>query len=79
MENLSSSAKFTLTAQFEGNYVELSKQKFSSHVVETCLKHIPESRSTLVHEFLCVEEFEHLMQHPFANYVIQRALLVTKV
>ncbi|XP_044478415.1 uncharacterized protein LOC123205513 [Mangifera indica] len=65
-------------AQFKGRYVHLSKQKFSSHVVEKCLKHFGESRSQIVHELLSVPHFEQLLQDPFANYVIQSALTVTK-
>ncbi|RVW56049.1 putative pumilio-like 7, chloroplastic [Vitis vinifera] len=72
------SAIASLMSQFEGNYVHLSMQKFSSHVVEKCLKHLEESRPRIVHEFLSVPHFEQLMQDPFANYVIQSALEVTK-
>ncbi|XP_044474902.1 putative pumilio homolog 7, chloroplastic [Mangifera indica] len=67
-----------LLSQFKGRYVHLSKQKFSSHVVEKCLKHFVESRSQIVHELLSVPHFEQLLQDPFANYVIQSALTVTK-
>ncbi|KAJ0025873.1 hypothetical protein Pint_08332 [Pistacia integerrima] len=67
-----------LLAQFKGHYVYLSKQKFSSHVVEKCLKHFGESRSQIVHELLSVPHFEQLLQDPYANYVIQSALTVTK-
>ncbi|XP_031288245.1 putative pumilio homolog 7, chloroplastic [Pistacia vera] len=67
-----------LIAQFKGHYVYLSKQKFSSHVVEKCLKHFGESRSQIVHELLSVPHFEQLLQDPYANYVIQSALTVTK-
>lgn len=77
MENPSTSAK--LTAQFKGKYVSLSMQKFSSHVVEKCLIHIAECRSRIIQELLSVPHFEQLLQDPFANYVVQRALIVTKV
>ncbi|KAK7321176.1 hypothetical protein VNO77_31537 [Canavalia gladiata] len=76
MENPSISAK--LLSQFKGNYVNLSMQKFSSHVVEKCLKHVAESRSRIVQELLSVPHFEQLLQDPYANYVVQRALGVTK-
>lgn len=68
-----------LLSQFKGHYIHLSTQKFSSHVVEKCLKHFGESRSQIVHELLSVPHFEQLLQDPFANYVIQSALAVTKV
>lgn len=54
-------------------------QKFSSHVVEKCLKHFAESRSQIIRELTYVVHFEQLLQNPFANYVIQSALVVTKV
>ncbi|MBA0700371.1 hypothetical protein Goari_020477 [Gossypium aridum] len=53
-------------------------QKFSSHVVEKCLKHFAESRSQIIRELTSVVHFEQLLQDPFANYVIQSALVVTK-
>ncbi|GMI82854.1 hypothetical protein HRI_001954700 [Hibiscus trionum] len=77
--NLLSQFKRHLLSQFKGHYVQLSMQKFSSHVVEKCLKHIAESRSQIIHELTCVVHFEQLLQDPFANYVIQSALAVTKV
>ncbi|XP_054792282.1 uncharacterized protein LOC129300763 [Prosopis cineraria] len=76
MEIPTASAK--LVSQFKGNYVNLSTQKFSSHVVEKCLKHVGESRSRIVRELLSSPHFEQLLQDPYANYVIQSALAVTK-
>ncbi|KAF7829929.1 putative pumilio-like protein 7, chloroplastic [Senna tora] len=76
MEIPTASAK--LISQFKGNYVSLSTQKFSSHVVEKCLKHIGESRSRIVRELLSAHHFEQLLQDPYANYVIQSALAMTK-
>ena len=54
-------------------------QKFSSHVVEKCIKHFAESRPQIIRELISVVHFEQLLQDPFANYVIQSALAVTKV
>ncbi|XP_008782134.2 pumilio homolog 2-like [Phoenix dactylifera] len=68
-----------LVSQFEGNYVQLSMQKFSSHVVEKCLKVFGEDdQATIILELLSVSQFEQLLQHPYANYVIQSALQNTK-
>ncbi|TYG63612.1 hypothetical protein ES288_D06G043900v1 [Gossypium darwinii] len=67
-----------LLSQFKGHNVHLSMQKFSSHVVEKCLKHFAESRSQIIRELTYVVHFEQLLQNPFANYVIQSALVVTK-
>ncbi|RDX58339.1 putative pumilio-like 7, chloroplastic, partial [Mucuna pruriens] len=75
-DTVTASAK--LLGQFRGNYVTLSAQKFSSHVVEKCLKHIGDSRSKIVRELLSAPHFEQLLQDPYANYVIQSALTVTK-
>lgn len=68
-----------LLYQFRTHYAELATQKFSSHVVEKCLINYPESRGEIVRELLSVPKFEHLLQDPFANYVIQTSLSVTKV
>lgn len=68
-----------LLSQFKENFVMLSTQKFSSHVVEKCLQHIGDSRSRIVRELLSVPRFEQLLQDQYANYVIQSALLFTKV
>ncbi|XP_019459688.1 PREDICTED: putative pumilio homolog 7, chloroplastic isoform X2 [Lupinus angustifolius] len=67
-----------LISRFKGNYVYLSMQKFSSHVVESCLKHVAESTARIVRELLSATHFEQLLQDPYANYVVQRALGVTK-
>ncbi|KAG6709858.1 hypothetical protein I3842_06G153700 [Carya illinoinensis] len=73
------SAASKLSSQFEGNYVHLSMQKFSSHVVEKCLDVFnDESRSRVIHELLSVSHFEQLLQHPHANYVVQTALRVSE-
>ncbi|KAF8411476.1 hypothetical protein HHK36_004027 [Tetracentron sinense] len=72
------SATANLISQFEGNYVHLSMQKFSSNVVEKCIKVFSEeSWSLIIHELLSTSRFE--LQDPYANYVIQSALGVTKV
>ncbi|XP_020575654.1 putative pumilio homolog 8, chloroplastic isoform X2 [Phalaenopsis equestris] len=68
-----------LLSQFKGNYVELSMQKFSSNVVEKCLKVLGEDeRAKIIAELLHKETFEQLLQDPYANYVIQSALFTTK-
>ncbi|RWR89880.1 Pumilio RNA-binding repeat [Cinnamomum micranthum f. kanehirae] len=68
-----------LISQFEGNYVNLSTQKFSSNVVEKCLIVFgEESRSRIIHELLASSRFEQLLQDQFANYVIKSALIVSK-
>ncbi|MED6204649.1 hypothetical protein PIB30_010766 [Stylosanthes scabra] len=71
------SAMSTMNMQFEGNYVRMSMQKFSSHVVEKCLAVFnDENRARIICELLTTRTpcFEQLLQDPHANYVIQSAL-----
>ncbi|XP_052190119.1 putative pumilio homolog 7, chloroplastic isoform X2 [Diospyros lotus] len=72
------SAVASLISQFEGHYVQLSMQKFSSHVVEKCLECLEDSHSRIIHELLSVPRFEQLLQDPFANYVVRSALKFCK-
>ncbi|CAA7013345.1 unnamed protein product [Microthlaspi erraticum] len=72
------SAVAMMLAQLKGHYVQLSMQKFSSHMVERCLMHCPESRPQIVRELVSVPHFDQLLQDPYANFVIQAALAATK-
>ncbi|CAN7094451.1 hypothetical protein BRARA_I03366 [Brassica rapa] len=65
-------------ARLKGHYVELSMQKFSSHLVERCLTHCAESRPQIVLELISVHRFDLLIQDPYANFVIQAALSVAE-
>ncbi|CAL9084458.1 unnamed protein product [Musa textilis] len=74
------STNTTLASQFRGNYVELSRQKSSSHVVEKCLdKFEEEHQARIIYELASSPDFEQLLQDPYANYVIRSALALTKV
>ncbi|KAF6140699.1 hypothetical protein GIB67_013992 [Kingdonia uniflora] len=74
------SATVKLVSQFDGSYVHLSMQKFSSNVVEKCLKVFNEEyRSRIIRELLSASRFEQLLQDPYANYVVQCAIEVSKV
>jgi len=74
------SATTTLSLLFEGKYVHLSMQKFSSHVVEKCLAVFnDENRSRVICELLGAPHFEQLLQDPHANYVVQSALRHSEV
>ncbi|XP_072953546.1 putative pumilio homolog 8, chloroplastic [Typha angustifolia] len=69
------SANAKLASMFRGNYVSLSKQKFSSNVVEKCLNVFGEKdRNLIISEILQVSQFHLLLNHPYANYVISAAL-----
>lgn len=74
------SATASLSMEFQGNYVHLSRQKFGSHVVEKCLILFnDENRSRIILELISVPHFEHLLQDPHANYVVQKALRHSEV
>lgn len=61
--------------QFQGRIIALSKHKFSSNVVEKCLRCASDqSRDMIVLELLAPGEMERLLRDSFANYVIQTAL-----
>lgn len=72
-------ANASLAQQFEGKYIHLSMQKFSSNVVEKCLKVFKEAdKATIILELLAAPHFERLLQHPYANYVVYSALQNSK-
>ncbi|PBP23942.1 RNA-binding protein [Diplocarpon rosae] len=64
-----------LVAMFQGRVGQLSKQKFSSNVIEKCLRCAQEpSKDMLIEEMLQPTELDRLLRDSFANYVIQTAL-----
>ncbi|KAK3136663.1 hypothetical protein QOZ80_5BG0440570 [Eleusine coracana subsp. coracana] len=72
-------ANSSLAQQFEGKYIHLSMQKFSSNVVEKCLKVFKEAdKANIILELLATPHLEQLLQHPYANYVIYSALQNSK-
>ncbi|TVU50219.1 hypothetical protein EJB05_01583, partial [Eragrostis curvula] len=72
-------ANSSLAQQFEGKYIQLSMQKFSSNVVEKCLKVFKEAdKAKIILELLATPHLEKLLQHPYANYVIYSALQNSK-
>ena len=65
-----------------GSIAELSMQKFSSNVVEKCLKlgegpELEECLAAIVRELTNSPTLEKLLQDPYGNYVVQSALTVT--
>ncbi|KAL6966226.1 Pumilio 12 [Sarracenia purpurea var. burkii] len=61
--------------QLEGNFGDLSMQKYSSNVVEKCLKYAGEEhRSSIIRELINNPRLDQIMQDPYGNYVIQAAL-----
>ena len=64
-----------LVAQLRGRICALSRHKFSSNVVEKCLRCSREpSRDMIVEELLTPGEIDRLLRDSYANYVIQTAL-----
>lgn len=75
-------ASLAVMNRLKGSLAELSAQKFSSNVVEKCLKlgegPLEEARTDLVKELIASPALERLLQDPYGNYVVQSALGVTK-
>ncbi|KAL7799708.1 putative RNA-binding protein [Trichoderma ceciliae] len=64
-----------IVGMFQGCISQLSRHKFSSNVIEKCLRcaQAP-SKDMIVEEMLIASEMERLLRDSFANYVIQTAL-----
>ncbi|KAJ5445497.1 Armadillo-like helical [Penicillium cf. griseofulvum] len=64
-----------LCATFGGNIPQLSKQKFSSNVIEKCLRTADNyMKREMIDEFLMGNELEKMLRDSFANYVVQTAM-----
>ncbi|KAJ5493392.1 hypothetical protein N7539_002138 [Penicillium diatomitis] len=60
---------------FANNIPELSKQKFSSNVIEKCLRTADsDTRRAMIEEILSGNELEAMLRDSFANYVVQTAM-----
>ncbi|KAK2751378.1 hypothetical protein FQN55_001115 [Onygenales sp. PD_40] len=60
---------------FRGNIPALSKQKFSSNVIEKCIRTADlQSRAALIEEMLAPVELDKMLKDSFANYVVQTAM-----
>ncbi|XP_058105924.1 uncharacterized protein LOC131249287 [Magnolia sinica] len=65
--------------QLEGSFGYLSMQKYSSNVVEKCLKSAGEERLTrIIHELINNSRLGQILQDPYGNYVVQSALAESK-
>uniref|UniRef100_A0A7S0XE80 PUM-HD domain-containing protein n=1 Tax=Mantoniella antarctica TaxID=81844 RepID=A0A7S0XE80_9CHLO len=75
-------ANAEVMVRLAGNYAELSMQKFSSNVVEKCLKladsALEEHRNVVVREIMTSPLLDRLLMDPYGNYVVQSTLSVTK-
>ncbi|KAG6002812.1 hypothetical protein E4U43_001046 [Claviceps pusilla] len=64
-----------VVATFQGCISQLSRHKFSSNVIEKCLRcSQAQSKDMIVEELLAPQEMERLLRDSFANYVVQTAL-----
>ncbi|KAL8807010.1 MAG: hypothetical protein Q9182_000991 [Xanthomendoza sp. 2 TL-2023] len=64
-----------LCYSFQGNIPLLSKQKFSSNVIEKCLRGAePLVTRMMIEEMLNSNELEKMLRDSFANYVVQTAI-----
>ncbi|KAH7353000.1 hypothetical protein KP509_19G074400 [Ceratopteris richardii] len=68
-----------VVTRLQGNFTDLAMQKFSSNVVEKCLKVASEENKTsIIKELGLSSSFGQLLLDRFGNYVIQSALKFTK-
>lgn len=64
-----------LCQSFLGNIPALSKQKFSSNVIEKCLRTADyKMKRLMIDEMLSPVELEKMLRDSFANYVVQTAM-----
>ncbi|KAI1816403.1 ARM repeat-containing protein [Poronia punctata] len=64
-----------LAQKFFGKVVMLSRHKFSSNVIEKCLRCASEgTKDRMISELLAPGDMERLVKDSFANYVVQTAL-----
>jgi len=68
-----------LVSHLQGSITKLAVQKFSSIVIEKCLEYTEaEQQMKIIRELVNRNKLPRLLQDPYANYVIQKALSVTR-
>jgi len=68
-----------LVSHLQGSITKLAVQKFSSIVIEKCLEYTEsEQQMQIINELVNPAKLPRLLQDPYANYVIQKALSVTR-
>ncbi|MQM11778.1 hypothetical protein Taro_044691 [Colocasia esculenta] len=69
------SAMEVVLDKLEGNFAYLSVQKYSSNVVEKCLKYSGEDHHCrIISELINNPRLVQILQDPYGNYVIQSAI-----
>lgn len=68
-----------LVSHLQGSVNKLAVQKFSSIVIEKCLEYTESTQQMqIINELVNPAKLPRLLQDPYANYVIQKALSVTR-
>lgn len=68
-----------LVHHLQGSVNKLAVQKFSSIVIEKCLEYTESAQQMqIINELVNPQKLPRLLQDPYANYVIQKALSVTR-
>lgn len=68
-----------LVSHLAGSVNKLAVQKFSSIVIEKCLEYTESTQQMqIINELVNPVKLPRLLQDPYANYVIQKALSVTR-
>lgn len=69
-----------LISRLRYRYIRLSKNKYASNVVEELLRYSgADNVAVIARELMKSPEFLNLVQHPYGNYVVQRAVKYTEV
>ncbi|KAH1230964.1 putative pumilio 7, chloroplastic [Glycine max] len=68
-----------LISRLRYRYIRLSKNKYASNVVEELLRYSgADNVAVIARELMKSPEFLNLVQHPYGNYVVQRAVKYTE-
>ena len=78
VENWEESEVIDVVSHFEGNFVYLSMQKYSSNVVERCIEKTEKILQKYIREVCESERLAEIMKNNYGNYVIQKALRISK-
>lgn len=77
VENWEEKEVMEVVSKFEGKFVFLSMQKYSSNVVERCIEKNNKLLSQFINEIYSSERIAEVMKNNFGNYVIQKALKIS--
>ncbi|MCQ2816798.1 MAG: hypothetical protein MJ252_05980 [archaeon] len=69
---------FDIISEVKGEFADLSKEKHSSNILEKCVEKNPKILSLYIEEIIKSNRLAELMKDSFGNYVIQKALKLSK-